>query len=188
MPHLLRHSRVHAIALVWGIGRIVTYDEHALPSVTTTLAALRKKYGEETSRNEGSPGSSQTLIWIYDGDGNRLVGNRVGIVADGCTRLGVSSGNSRADVQYGYEKNVLTSIDCSTYSFLTAKLEEYSPTQKDLSGGYKPPGLLRALMLQAICYPLRRANYEATSIFLDQVRQQRDHKEQGDAAKRVPVL
>jgi hypothetical protein len=58
-------------AAVWGIMRDYGFPMSQKPSMQTTVDALRKKYGQETVPGGPVP-NSQTLVWIYDGQGKLL--------------------------------------------------------------------------------------------------------------------
>lgn len=170
---------------VWGIGRIQTFEESELPSLATTLQALRAKYGPEVARDDSEIQHQLKLIWILDENGNAVQGAQAKIVAKACAGVGTSSQSSRSDVTGGW---VPSSIDCSTYSFLSARLDEWPPTRRDRGGRLKAPGLLLQLETEAMCYPLRRASYEATTTAAERMMKQREGSEKSKAAQRVPVI
>lgn len=172
-------------AAVWGIGRIQNFDENALPAVDSTMAALRAKYGPEVARDDSPIQHQYRLIWILDENGNRMEGSHAKVVAQACAGYGVASQNSRSDVTNGWPT---FSMDCTTYSFLSARLDEWPPTMRDRAGRLKGPGMLKSLQVHTICWPLRRANYLATTMAADRARAGREKGEKAKAAGRVPVL
>lgn len=172
-------------AAVWGIGRIQNFDENELPTVAATLQALRAKYGPEVARNDSPIQNEQGLVWILDENGNRVEGSQAKVIAQACATTSVNAQTSRTDVTNGFPS---FSIDCSTYSFLTARLDEWSPTLRDRAGRLKGPGMLKELHLQAMCWPLRKASYLATTMAADRAREAREKGEKAKGAGKVPVL
>jgi hypothetical protein len=60
--------------VVWGIRRTYTYAPQNLPSMDLTVAALRKKYGQENIPADPDPRNlTKSMIWVVDSQG-RLLG------------------------------------------------------------------------------------------------------------------
>ena len=77
-------------ALLWGIVRNLGFGrENDRPTVENTLAGLRKKYGPESTRQPGS----ERLIWIYDAQGQQVMGAKADDIYSKCSQTwAVSSG------------------------------------------------------------------------------------------------
>lgn len=169
------------LAALWGLERKVEYPEDELPSVSATIAALRAKYGPESSYTENPIVHERTLIWLRDGSGNPVPKGQAAIIAEACGHLGVATQSSQTDITNGWEHTIPNQVDCSPYTFLNATLVEWESTRHDSQGRFKPAGLLFSLKEDLICYPLRRASYEATTAVVEAAR----HKREADELKKA---
>jgi hypothetical protein len=67
-------------AFVWGVTRHVAFGtEASRPTVENTLAGLRKKYGPESTRY-----ADTRLIWVYDTQGQQVMGPRAKDIYEKC--------------------------------------------------------------------------------------------------------
>lgn len=73
-------------AYVWGIVRNMGFGTNdTRPPVDGTLAGLRQKYGPESARQPGG----ERLIWIYDGQGQQVMGPRAMDIYNQCSQTWV---------------------------------------------------------------------------------------------------
>ena len=79
-------------AFVWGIVRNMGFGRvEDRPTVENTLAGLRQKYGQESIRE-----SDSRLIWIYDAQGQQVMGQNAIDIRKQCSGTWVSTGGSIA--------------------------------------------------------------------------------------------
>jgi hypothetical protein len=79
-------------AFVWGIVRNMGFGRvEDRPTVENTLAGLRQKYGQESTRE-----SDSRLIWIYDGEGKQVMGQQAIDIRKQCSGTWVGTGGSIA--------------------------------------------------------------------------------------------
>jgi hypothetical protein len=59
--------------VVWGVRRTYTYARQNMPSLDNTLAALRKKYGQENIPIDLDPRNlTKSVVWVFDAQGKPL--------------------------------------------------------------------------------------------------------------------
>lgn len=79
-------------AFVWGIVRNMGFGRiEDRPTVENTLAGLRQKYGQESVKE-----SDSRLIWIYDAQGQQVMGQNAIDIRKQCSGTWVSTGGSIA--------------------------------------------------------------------------------------------
>jgi hypothetical protein len=79
-------------AFVWGIVRNMGFGlVEERPTVENTLAGLRQKYGQESTREGDS-----RLRWIYDGEGKQVMGQQAMDIQRQCSTTWVGTGGSIA--------------------------------------------------------------------------------------------
>ena len=120
-------------SFIWGIWREVSYEkEESRPTVETIMAGLRKKYGQESTKD-----MSNNPIWMYDAQGQQVPAAKTNEVMAKCVStwtVGLSMPLSQAQWGYfnrqlvggyfnaSYGRDSMNGL-CLTYSHVTASLD-----------------------------------------------------------------
>lgn len=173
---------------VLSIRRYTRYNEHNVPTVNNTIAALQAKYGPETSRKIEQSGEVTTLFWLFDGEGRLVPENHakdpnqdlIGWCAAGEIELDVREGLRSG----GFSRNNL----CAPLTVVRAELHEWEQTRKNSHGQSLPRGMLFQMFVTASSYPLMKESTTATLKMLVDARDARQKKEQEGAEHRAAPL
>lgn len=120
-------------SFVWGMWREVSYEkEDSRPTVETIMAGLRKKYGQESTKD-----ASNNPIWMYDAQGQQVPAAKTNEIMAKCVStwtVGLSMPLSQAQWGYfnrqivggyfnaSYGRDSMNGL-CLNYSHVTASLD-----------------------------------------------------------------
>lgn len=169
--------------VVQSIGRQTVLQEPV--AVENIVAALRKKYGEETygtgyKVNVFDGASEKNFMWVYDAQGKRVKPAAITENATRCTLgMGVGSGDAEISlaVSRPYGPDALNGNPCLSLVILHASIQTVSPAQ-----GIN--GQTRSFGVYAFDWPLITSGANALYSFLDQGARELAKKAAEDAKKR----
>jgi len=169
--------------VVQSIGRQTNLKEPV--AVENIVAALRKKYGEETygtgyKVNVFDGATAKNFMWVYDAQGNRVKPAAITENAARCTlSMGGDGGNAEISlaVTRPYGPDALNSNPCLSLVILHASIQTVSPAQ-----GIN--GQTRFFEVFAFHWPLITSGANALYAFLDQGARDIAAKQAADAKKR----
>lgn len=103
---------------VLSIGRETRYEIDHQPTGDNTIAALRAKYGSETTREDIPLMDSTNLRWVFDGEGHVLSKSQAQRFLNACPQSfqEPSSGYIGGGLRKGWD------VNCEPYTFLKANL------------------------------------------------------------------
>ncbi|HKV61636.1 MAG TPA: hypothetical protein VJO16_06970 [Candidatus Acidoferrum sp.] len=169
--------------VVQSIGRQTSLQEPV--AVENIVAALRKKYGEETygagyKVNVFDGASEKNFMWVYDPQGQRV---KPAAITENATRCTLSMGGGGGDAEISlavtrpYGSDALNNNPCMSLVILHASIQLVSPAQ-----GIN--GQTRSFEVLAYDWPLITSGANALYSFLDQGARELAKKAAEDAKKR----
>lgn len=174
---------------VVAIGRETRYEIEHQPTGDNTVAALRAKYGPETTREDNALMNTISLRWLFDGEGNQVPKSQAKKFVD--TYLSNSCPMTFQEPTSGYIGRGLRKgwdVNCAPYTVLKAELQLTSRGNHDTHGQSLPPGLVRTMGVTAVSLPLFTKAVNATRQMVLAAKAANLQKNKKAADKNVPSL
>jgi hypothetical protein len=174
---------------VEAVGRETRYEIEHQPTGDNTVAALRAKYGPETTREDNALMHTISLRWIFDGEGNQIPQSQAKKFVDkylsnSCpmTFQEPGSGYIGRGLRNGWDAN------CAPYTVLKAELQLSGPGNHDTHGQSLPPGLVRTMGVTVVSLPLFTKTVNATRQMVLDAKAANVQKNKKAADKNKPIL
>ena len=179
--------------VVSAIERRMVYPESKAPTMATTLAALRKKYGPESKTTH------ETLFWFYDHQGHRLSKAAIDHLQRSCPQISASSaiepigdrGHTADRITQGFPGISGINLICLNAVYVTASMSGKSIATGQRSSAARgwnkiSEDLMTQLIVDIYDMPLE---YSASTVSRNLIEHNDAAKKQkeSDAAKRRPV-
>jgi hypothetical protein len=161
--------------------RNIQYNDSNNPTLTTTIAALRTKYGHESDSTPADPTHTDKFYWYYDENGQQVTGAAAKTLTAGACSY---DADMKSSIVNGFDGQG----SCAHYNYLVVEVHEVYPGSKNRLGQLMPPGLVRGMDLKAESIPLHVESAAATRKMLFAAREGRQQQEKKAAGKNKPVL